>query len=163
MGRVMDRGMQRLVGIIFCLVLIGSGAPVRAAEATGKVIKVLPHYLDLKGRQSLSPSLYERDAYQAYLREHPEECSTVRFDVQWKAKRVPVASCRIRVEVRGSEKHTLEPLMIESAVNPRRWGGQWSGIVIPAQEYEMLGSIVAWRVTLWSAGELLGEQQSFLW
>src|SRR5437899_2397501 len=36
-----------------------------ATAATGRIIKVLPHLLDLQGHHALSPSLYDRDAYQA--------------------------------------------------------------------------------------------------
>ena len=32
-----------------------------------------------------SPSLFDRDAYQAYLREHTNEVSAMRFDIQWQA------------------------------------------------------------------------------
>ena len=47
---------------------------------------MLPHYLDKEGRHTLSPSLYERDAYQAILRQNPEKRGGMRFDVQWKAR-----------------------------------------------------------------------------
>ena len=56
-------------------------ATVASQAAEGKIIKVLPHLLDKKGRHTLSPSLYERDAYQAKLRTHPEDISALRFDV----------------------------------------------------------------------------------
>jgi len=57
-----------------------------AADAvTGKVVKVLPFFLDAQGRIAKSPSLFDRDVYQAYLREHTNEVSGVRFDVLWKA------------------------------------------------------------------------------
>jgi len=47
-----------------------------AADAvTGKVVKVLPFFLDAQGRIAKSPSLFDRDVYQAYLREHTNEVS----------------------------------------------------------------------------------------
>ena len=58
-----------------------------ASAATGKVIKVLPQFLDLKGRHSLSPSLYDRDAYQAQLRDTKTNISGMRFAVQWNGGR----------------------------------------------------------------------------
>ena len=70
--------------LVGCLAIAG---PARAA--TGRVIKVLPEFLDLKGRSSLSPSLYERDAYQASLRQHTNQISTVQFQIQWKAAGKP--------------------------------------------------------------------------
>ena len=78
--------MRRL--FIFVLVALTCAVTLPAVAATGRVIKVLPHFLDLKGRHSLSPSLYDRDAYQAQLRQHPEQRSALRFDVHWKAKSV---------------------------------------------------------------------------
>ncbi len=52
---------------IWLLVVGGLAVALSAQAATGRVIKVLPQFLDLKGRNSLTPSLYERDVYQAYL------------------------------------------------------------------------------------------------
>ena len=51
------------------LLLLGSLSAASASDAvTGRVVKVLPLLLDLKGQDAISPSLYDRDAYQAYLR-----------------------------------------------------------------------------------------------
>src|SRR3954463_10186796 len=70
---------------------------VSAAEA--RIVKVLPHFLDKEGRHTLHPSLFERDGYQAHIRAHPELCSGMRFDVQWKGKKVD--NGQIKLEVRG--------------------------------------------------------------
>jgi hypothetical protein len=49
------------------LLLLVTLAP--AAQAAGpRVYKVLPQFLDVNGRASLTPSLYDRDAYQAIHR-----------------------------------------------------------------------------------------------
>ena len=61
------------------LLLIPLATLSHAADA--KVRKVLPSLVDLEGRASLHPSLYERDAYQAYLRKNPELVGGMRFDV----------------------------------------------------------------------------------
>ena len=55
------------------------GAAAATAQ-TGRVVKVLPLYLDLKGRDAISPSLFDRDAYQAisapkHKREFPPSAS----------------------------------------------------------------------------------------
>ena len=71
---------------IWCLLSASLAVAWPAQSATGRVIKVLPQYLDLKGRNSLTPSLYERDTYQTNLRDHTNLCSGMRFNVQWKAK-----------------------------------------------------------------------------
>ena len=75
--------MRRL--LIACLSIFLLAPTVPAGAGTGRVVKVLPHFLDLKGRHALSPSLYDRDAYQAQLRQHPEQRSGIRYDVLWRA------------------------------------------------------------------------------
>src|SRR6266436_8402352 len=82
--------------------------------ATGRVMKVLPHFLDLEGRHTLSPSLYDRDAYQLYLREHPLKRSGVRFDIHWLTKGQAVGQLKLRIELRGvAEGNSLKQLVIE--------------------------------------------------
>src|SRR2546427_7188198 len=83
--------------LIFTLMLFGFAGSGLGAPA--KIIKVLPLFLDLEGRQSLSPSLYDRDAYQAKLRREPKERSALRFDVQWRSKET--TQLKLRAEMRG--------------------------------------------------------------
>lgn len=133
------------------------------AAAGAQIVKVLPHLLDAKGRNSLAPSLYERDAYQDYLRKHPDLRSAIQFDVFWKGKRVGRGPLRLRLEVRTGRNHFVEPLVLESAVKPPGWFGRWSRFKIQGQEFKELGEIVAWRATLWTDNQLLAEHRSFLW
>ena len=66
-----------------------------AAYAGGdRIVKVLPHYLDVHGKHAVSPSLFERDAYQAMLKANPDKRGGMQFDVRWKSG---VASRRERV------------------------------------------------------------------
>jgi hypothetical protein len=135
-----------------------------APAATGRVIKVLPQFLDLKGRNSQSPSLYERDVYQAMLRDHTNLCSGMRFNVQWKTKGQPAAPLKLRVDLRGVAHGDFpKQLMIEKAVEPGGWFSHWAEIPLVGEEYKSFGHVTAWRVTLWEGTQLLGEQQSFLW
>ncbi len=91
--------MRRL---LLSLLLLGSLSTAFAGDVvTGRVVKVLPFFLDLKGHDALSPSLYDRDAYQAYLRRHLDQRSAIRFDVLWKASDVGDAKLKLRVELRG--------------------------------------------------------------
>jgi len=91
--------MRRLLVI---LLLLGSLSATFAADAvSGRVVKVLPLLLDLKSRDAVSPSLYDRDAYQVYLRQHTNEISAIRFDVLWKASNAKGAKLKLRVELRG--------------------------------------------------------------
>ena len=85
--------MHRLLMVLF---LIGSFSASAADTATGRVVKVLPLVLDLKGRAALSPSLFDRDAYQAYLRLHTNEISAVRFDVLWSTSHADRDGLKVR-------------------------------------------------------------------
>jgi hypothetical protein len=135
--------------------------PLDAADA--RIIKVLPHYLDLEGRHALSPSLYERDAYQEVLRKNPTQRSALRFDIQWKARGVPAAKLKLRLELRTSKNFLLKPLVAEQPVKKRRWLSRWSALKVSGEEFKQMGELLAWRATLWDGEKLLAEQKSFLW
>jgi hypothetical protein len=140
------------------------GATLCAQAATGRVIKVLPQYLDLKGRNSLSPSLYERDLYQAYLRDHTNQCSGMRFNVQWRTKGQATAPLRVKLELRGVAHGDFpKQLVLETPAEPRGWPSYWAVITLAGEEYRSFGKVTAWRATLWEGTQLLGEQRSFLW
>jgi hypothetical protein len=150
--------------IIWLLVAGGLTAAMPMLAATGRVIKMLPFFLDLQGRHSLSPSLYERDAYQAYLREHPDKRSAMLFDVQWKVRGVPAGLLRIRVELRGSTQGNLpKQAVLEKPIERRGHFSHWTGLTLERAKYLDLGDVTAWRATLWDGEQLLGEQKSFLW
>jgi len=151
--------MRGYLALLVCL------CPLLAAQgATGKIKKVLPHFLDLRGRHTLSPSLFDRDAYQAVLRQHPEQRSAVRFDIEWKSKGPSGAPLKIRVELRGvaHEKPPVE-LSLERALEPTGIFGGWTSLTLKDEDYRKLGELTAWHVTLWEGTSLLSEQKSFLW
>lgn len=133
----------------------------QAAEA--KILKVLPHFLDQKGRHSLSPSLFERDAYQAHLRTHPDQISGLRFDVQWKANKTGKKKLRMKLELRGS-KAGSKTITIEEAVQFKgRLFTAWARVPLAKKEFDSLGGVNAWRATLWDGETQLSELKSFLW
>ena len=136
-----------------------------AIAAGGGLIKVLPEFLDLKGRNSLSPSLYERDVYQATLREHPERRSGIRFYIQWKSKKPVWDQLLARVELRGiAEGKVLRQFVMERAVpNPGGPLSHWTDLTLSGEAYKKFGAVTAWRVTLWEGQTLIGQEQSFLW
>jgi hypothetical protein len=136
-----------------------------ALASSGRVIKVLPEFLDREGKTSLSPSLYERDAYQAQLRLHPERRSGLRFYVQWKTKGALWQPLKLRLELRGRAEGNLpQQLVLETPlVNKRTAFTRWTGVTLTNEQYQHLGAVTAWRVTLWEGNRLLGSQQSFLW
>jgi hypothetical protein len=152
--------VHRILVLLVCL-----GAVLPASAATGRILKVLPEYLDLKGRNSLTPSLYERDAYQVVLRENPAKRSGLRFYTQWKLRGPFTGHFVLRVELRGIAVGNLPRQMtLEKALEPKGgWFGHWTNLTLGGEEYKKFGEVTAWRVTLWEDAKLLGEQQSFLW
>jgi hypothetical protein len=150
--------------LLIFLVLLGLISAGHAADAlTGKIVKVLPFFLDLQGRDSTSPSLFDRDAYQAYLREHAGEVSALRYDVLWKAAKTPDEKIKIRVELRGVGVGSVPKLKtLEADVVPGT-SRQWTALPFAGEDYKNFGAVVAWRVTLWNGDQQLGEQKSFLW
>jgi len=134
----------------------------RAAE--GRIYKVLPQFLDLKGRTSLSPSLYERDAYQAKLRKSPKERSGIAFQIQWKAKVPDTVPLILKVEIRGVAEGALpKETALELAVRQKHWYSHWASIPMKNADFKSIGQVTAWRATLWDGDQLLDEQKSFLW
>jgi hypothetical protein len=129
--------------------------------APPKIIKVLPHLLDQDGRHALSPSLYERDAYQAYLRKNPAKCSGLRFDIQWKAREADSQDLKLRIEFRGSKE--AKPFVLDQAVRRQHSLGHWSALALVGDDFKKVGDLVAWRATLWTGDRMLAEQKSFLW
>jgi hypothetical protein len=150
--------------LLLSLLLVGSLSTAFAGDAaTGRVVKVLPFFLDLKGYEALSPSLFDRDAYQASLRRHADQCSAIRFDVLWKASNVSDTKLKLRVELRGIGSNGIpRQTTLEQAATPHFFR-HWNSLTLSGGDYKNFGELVAWRVTLWSGRQLLSEQKSFLW
>lgn len=147
--------------LVIVVVALGCVPAPRAAD--GKILKVLPQYLDREGRHSLSPSLYERDAYQAYLRRNLRLQSTMRFAVQWQARSTLAGPLKLRLELRTSHRDATNPYVLELPVPSHRRFSRWSTLVVDPAVYRQIGDTIAWRVTLWGADRELAEQKSFLW
>ncbi|MCX8156793.1 MAG: hypothetical protein N3J91_10165 [Verrucomicrobiae bacterium] len=143
------------------VVVLWLAAAAHGFAASGKLLKILPHYLDQKGRHSLSPSLYDRDAYQAYLRDKPEERAGLRFDIQYRLAKA--TQPRVRVELRAMKAGQPQARVLEAEVKKTTFLGRWVSLSISGEDYKNLGEISAWRVTLWDGPQLLGERKSFLW
>jgi hypothetical protein len=133
------------------------------AEAASRIIKVLPHFLDLKGRHALSPSLYERDAYQAYLRNHPNDRSALRVNVQWKSDAPKSKDLKLRIELRGANSKSIQTKTLEQSAQKNGWFTNWTPIEFDGEEYKAFGELIAWRATLWDGDKQIAEQKSFLW
>jgi hypothetical protein len=133
------------------------------AEVTGKIVKVLPHHLDNAGHHTLSPSPFDRDAYQFQLRNNPNLVSGVRFDIHWKAKHAKSVALRLRLELLTTTSTKSKPLVFELPVAAKSGRARWTKIPVVGQDFEQAGDIIAWRVTLWDGGAQVAEQKSFLW
>ena len=144
--------------IRFCLLLL-LAAPLMAAE--GKIHKVLPHFVDKQGRHTLSPSLYERDAYQAVLRNDPTQRDGLRFDVHWKGRKS--AALKLRIDGHGSKNEEATNFSIELPVKPPGLFSKWTSLTVRGEKYTAIGDLRSWRATLWDGDQLIAEQKSFLW
>jgi len=154
--------MRRFLLVFLAAMLVSVAGS--ALGATGQIIKVLPHLVDRQGRVALSPSLYERDAYQAVLRQTPEKRGGMRFDVQWKSRGAVWQPLRLKVEIRGLAKGDLpKEITIEKTVEKSKWFGRWTSLELSGEEYRDFGEITAWKVTLWEGEWPLDDFKSFLW
>jgi hypothetical protein len=146
---------------ILILALLLVAIPVWAGE--GRVIKVLPQLLDSQGRHALSPSLYERDAYQFILRKTPTKQAGLQLAVQWKAKNVDWTKLKLRAEMRGLVGDTLQSITVEEPARKSGHFSNWAELKIEGETFRAFGRLMAWRVTLLEGEQELGQMQSFLW
>jgi hypothetical protein len=146
--------MHRFLIPLFLFIALAANA-----ADTGRIVKVLPFLLDSEGRIAKSPSLFERDAYQAYLRQHTNEISGLRYDVQCRAGQ----NLKLRLELRGvGEKNLPKFKTIETDIVSGSFGN-WTQVKLVGDDYKNLGAVTAWHATLWKDGTQLSEQKSFLW
>ena len=150
--------------LLILLLTLGLCAAAKAAGAvTGRVVKVLPLLLDLKGRTALSPSLFDRDAYQAKLRQETNQISAIRYDVQWSAKNAGEAKLKIQLELRGVSTNSLPKFKTLEAEATTGFLDNWTSLTLTGDEFKSFGGVTAWRATLWDGDRQIAEQKSFLW
>ena len=151
--------VNRLIATILILFAV-STANLWAQEQ--RVIKVLPHLMDKQGRHATSPNLFERDAYQAWLRENPDEQSGVRYDIQWQS--YISGDYELKLELLGKVfdgKPKTKTVTRKFKVKNRR--RKWDVVKFEGDEFRQFGQIVAWRVSIWQGDEMVAKKQSFLW
>ncbi len=61
------------------------------------------------------------------------------------------------------EGSTNRQTVVAETVTPPRWFSSWTALSLKGDAYRAFGEVTAWRVSLWSGTQLLGEQKSFLW
>ena len=140
---------------------LAAGLVANAKAANARIIKVLPHLIDLQGRNSVSPSLYERDAYQELLRKNPEKRAGISFDVQWSARHSKTLV--LRIEARGVRENAVHVKKLEMPVIKKGFFSKWTSVVLRDSAYKDFGDLAAWRATLWDGDTQVAEQKSFLW
>ena len=152
--------MRWLITPILLFSLLMAGSSFAADTVTGKVIKVLPQYLDLKGRTSIAPSLYERDSYQSQLLKNPALRSGIVFNICSRASK----ELKLIVEARGVMRGKSPSLVVieKNAPLTGRFG-KWSKIAITGDDYKNIETLTAWHVSLWDGDSLVSEYKSFLW
>jgi hypothetical protein len=143
---------------ILCLIFL-CAAPTLFAADEGRIIKVLPFLVDTNGNIARSPSLFDRDAYQAYLHVHTNDVSGMRYDVQCSA----MENLKLRLEIRVTgTNNTLQTKTLETDVPAGRFEN-WTHLKLTGDDYKNSGTFVAWHATLWKDSTQLSEQKSFLW
>jgi hypothetical protein len=153
--------MRRFLPLVLALAFMICGATSFAGST--KIIKVLQQRIDMEGRTSVSPSLYDRDAYQFWLRQKPEVCGGTRFQIQWKAEAASQRSLFLRIELVTAKSGVDKALVFERPVRaPSHWS-RWSSITLASDEMTAVGEIIAWRVSLLDQETVLARQRSFLW
>jgi hypothetical protein len=152
--------MRRLLLI---LMLLGANTLWAGQSVSpGRIIKTLPLLLDKKGHDALSPSLFDRDAYQAYLLQHTNEISALRFDILWQVKPV-AAHWKLRLELRGVRGDgNPRQQTLETDIKPPAFR-HWDSMTLGGTDYQKIGQVVAWRATMWQDDIKVSEQKSFLW
>ena len=151
--------MRRLLPFILSLAWL-----LDASASDPRIIKVLPHLLDAEGRHSLSPSLYERDAYQAQLRKNPHLASGVRYDVRWRGSLPEGRKLHLRLYLRTMRPGATEPIILEQELTPGWFpGSHWAGIALTGTAYRTAGEIQAWKAELLDGQTPVAHQESFLW
>ena len=151
---------MRRIQFLVLFLLVAFGGNIEAAEA--RIKKILPQFIDLRGRSSLSPSLYERDAYQFFLRSNPEQRSGIQFKVQWKGSS-KANNLLLRIQVRGVREDTVRIETLEMPLTKSGLFGSWISLTLSDEPYKRFGELAAWRATLWDGDKLIAEQKSFLW
>ena len=145
--------------LVLAFLLMGI-ATVHAAEV--KILKVLPLYLDLEGRHAISPSLFDRDAYQSQLKRNPALRTALKMEIQWKAPKKS-GEAEIRVELRGSSPSGTETVTLRETAQPTGFFSKWKPVKMEGEAFKKFGELLAWRVTVWQGGKQVAEQKSFLW
>ncbi len=146
--------------LVLALLALLTTLPLSAAE--GSIKKVLPFYLDAKGRNALSPSLFERDAYQVKLRNEPALRKALRMDVHFKTASTST-NLQLRLQLRSNASNQVTETTLTQPAQKTGFFGRWQSFKVEGTDFTHLGPVLAWRATLWEGDQMIAEQKSFLW
>jgi hypothetical protein len=166
--RPVRMSVRRALSLMLCFGLLVHSGVLRAAESVAtvpgsRILKVLPHLVDAEGRVAQAPSLFQRDAYQAHLRKHPEKVSTQRFDVHCKVFRRQGTDLKLRLTLRTANRAESNPLVLEAPLKSGLWGRAWQSLALDPEAYRAAGKVVAWRMEMLENEAVISTQASFLW
>ncbi len=143
--------------------------------ASGRHLKKVHFFwLDHQGQYSEHPSMFERDAYQAYLRENPEEIHGLRVAILVAGTRSKLLTSKLELLIQGPPSpDPREPLSFELNLSERqdrklrRWIYWDIDPVIPSSSATTPPlhpeSVVSWQLTLFKDGMPQDRIQSYLW
>ena len=182
------RRFKRLCGLLLVLSMVGifltgclapkldDPSAEKLPSAGRHLKKVLFFWLDEKGQYAQHPSMFERDAYQAYLRENPEEIHGLKVATLLAGTRSKLANGELVLKIKGPPSLTpVEDTVYRLDLSDkqdrrlRRWV-YWE--VDPVSEDESTSAaedkmspdkIVAWQLTLLLDGVAVDRVQSYLW
>jgi hypothetical protein len=148
---------------LFLLLALAANLRADSDQITGHISKVLTLFVDTNGVVAPSPSLFDRDAYQAYLLAHTNAVSGVQLDVAWNARHARGTTLKVRVDLKGIGTNGIPTqATLVQTVTPSLFH-HWTSLTLTGQNYKNFGVLAAWRATLWNGAQILGEQESFLW
>lgn len=175
------RSMVTIVTAFLMLPWTGCLAPklgdpkAEQLPAAGRHLKkVLFFWLDEDGQYSQHPSMFERDAYQAYLRDNPEEIHGLKVAVLLSGSSGKLESSSLELKIQGPPGPEIkEPLEFRLELADkldrklRRWV-YWDIDPVNAEASDealklLPESIVSWRLTLLDEGQPVDRLQSYLW
>ena len=153
-------------GILILVALIFAGcATENPVQKPGyAVIKVNRTLLDqFEYETDVVGDLKGEAVYQYDLRHNAQRQFGARFHIKWKAPR-GAPSIRLVLDVRGlnTRNETTLDKFIENYTRMEDWA-EWTTISITGDRFKHLGTIMAWRVSIYSGDRVMAELPSADW
>ncbi len=138
----------------------GHGQSVEACPILKVNIAELPESYKLRMRPSVAASSHALTSAD-YMGETRPQVG-INVAVLWENKTSqPLRDLVVRLEYQQAKTSAFRT--IEQQVREAKPGGHWTQLLLRGGEYEDTQHIAAWRVTVVSAGQVLGQKQSVMW